>query len=891
MARIRRNRCRVAGLALLAGLWLAPAAAEDKGANAGTDLFDHPVLAVDPGMHTGTVKAQAVDASGRFAVTGGADRTVRIWSVADGKLQRTIWIPAGPDRVGVIYTVAISPDGTTIAAGGWTERVSGGAAIYLFARESGALIRPIRDKVLRTNNFLTFSPDGRYLAAVSTLARSRGDLLVFDRDHDWAKVFADTYDASSYGASFAADGRLATTSDDAKIRLYRYDPNAASPNFRRVGEPVEASNGHDPERISFSPDGRRLAIGYYDVPAVDVLDGTTLARLGGQSPADATSLPGGLSDIAWSVDGGTLFAAGGVRDSRNRHLLLFAWGRGGLGDEQRMTYCAQETATGVNALRDGRIFVASLAPCLGLMDARGEPIWTVPSPILDFTGQRDAMKVSPDGKVVDFGDRGSAGALLRFDLRSLALSPAPPNDDTTSPPNREGLTIDGWRDGTRPTLAGVALSLKAYERARSLAVAPDAKGFFLGTDFGLTAFDNAGAQKWQRPTPDEVFAVNASQDGRVVVTAEGDGTIRWRRADDGRELLALQVLPNRTDWVLWTPEGYYEATPGAEDVLKWVTNHGPESAATALPVSALPRFHQPGALTRVLDEGETARALGLAKVDADRLAVQRATGSAKPPGGVLHVLAIGVDHFGDKAGGLHLDYAAEDAHDVATALLDSQKNAPGKPSLYADVTEEYLPNDQASRAAILDALDAIAQAMQKNPDKDVAVILVSSHGEMIGHQFFLIPFDFDAGSLNRATGSALSASDFAQKISAIAEHGRVLLLLDACHSGAVGAGGWASDPDARVLQDAMDLENVTVLASSKKNELSQELPAWKHGAFAQAFLTALGGAADPEGHGVIRLSALTDAMDAEIQRLTRGMKPQHLGLHVNFGGDLFVANH
>ena len=33
-----------------------------------------------------------------------------------------------------------------------------------------------------------------------------------------------------------------------------------------------------------------------------------------------------------------------------------------------------------------------------------------------------------------------------------------------------------------------------------------------------------------------------ARDGRLVVAAEGDGTIRWRRADDGRELLALQVL-------------------------------------------------------------------------------------------------------------------------------------------------------------------------------------------------------------------------------------------------------------------------------------------------------------------------------------------------------------
>ena len=262
--------------------------------------------------------------------------------------------------------------------------------------------------------------------------------------------------------------------------------------------------------------------------------------------------------------------------------------------------------------------------------------------------------------------------------------------------------------------------------------------------------------------------------------------------------------------------------------------------------------------------------------------------SAKPPGGVLHVLAIGVDNFGDKAGGLHLDYAAEDAHDVANALLESQKGSPGKASLYADVNVTYLPNDKADRAAILDALDAMAQSMATNePGQDVAVILVSSHGEMIDGQFYLIPYGFDAGSKGKAIKSAVSASEFAEKVQALAEHGKVLLLLDACHSGAVGAQGWATDPDAKVLQDAMDLENVTVLTSSKKNELSKELPDWKHGALAQAFLDALAGAADSQG--IVRLSALTDAMENEIQSLTKGR--QHLGMHVNFSGDLFVASH
>jgi len=255
---------------------------------------------------------------------------------------------------------------------------------------------------------------------------------------------------------------------------------------------------------------------------------------------------------------------------------------------------------------------------------------------------------------------------------------------------------------------------------------------------------------------------------------------------------------------------------------------------------------------------------------------------------VLHVLAIGVDQFGDKAGGLRLDYAAEDAHDVAAALLDSQKGAAGKASLYADVSLTYLPNDKADSAAILDALDAMAQSMATNePGQDVAVILVSSHGEMIDGQFYLIPYGFDSGSQGRSIKSAVSANEFAKKIGAIAAHGKVLLLLDACHSGAVGAQGWAKDPDAKILEDAMDMENVTVLTSSKKNELSEELPEWRHGALAEAFLDALKGAADSEG--IVRLSALTDAMENEVQSLTKGR--QHLGMHVNFSGDLFVAGH
>jgi WD domain, G-beta repeat len=190
MAQVQRHRRAIAAALFgLVALAFAPALAQDKGARDKTDLYDRPVLAVDPGMHTAKLQAQAVDAAGRYAVTGSDDRTVRIWSVADGKLLGTIWIPIGPENVGDVGAVAISPDGSTIAVGGWTERITGGTVIYLLDRESGNLVRRIRDELPDVTHFLTFSPDGRYLAAA--LSGGKG-LRVFAREKDWREASVTT---------------------------------------------------------------------------------------------------------------------------------------------------------------------------------------------------------------------------------------------------------------------------------------------------------------------------------------------------------------------------------------------------------------------------------------------------------------------------------------------------------------------------------------------------------------------------------------------------------------------------------------------------------------------------------------------------------------------------
>ena len=299
-----------------------PASAQEPASSPG--LYDRPVLVLEPGMHTAMIDRADVDREGRFAVTGSDDKTVRVWSLADGRLQRTIRLPAGPGNVGKVYAVAISPDGALIAAGGWTRwsEADPQEQIYLFDRASGEMVARL-EGLPSVVHHLTFSPDGRYLAAM--LGGANGLRVYAHEAGGWAETASDPdYGDQSYGAAFAADGRLATTSYDGQVRLY----DAAFHLVAKVAPP----GGQRPFGIAFSPDGSKLAVGYDDTTAVDLLDGHSLAPLPGP---DTTGIDNGdLSEVAWSADGATLYAAG--RYWHSRTCPVVAWADAGAGPRREL---------------------------------------------------------------------------------------------------------------------------------------------------------------------------------------------------------------------------------------------------------------------------------------------------------------------------------------------------------------------------------------------------------------------------------------------------------------------------------------------------------------------------------------------------------------------------
>jgi WD40 repeat protein len=76
----------------------------------------------------------------------------------------------------------------------------------------------------------------------------------------------------------------------------------------------------------------------------------------------------------------------------------------------------------------------------------------------------------------------------------------------------------------------------------------------------------------------DVWAVTPSADGRLMVSGSADQTIRlWNFKT--RELIVTLFHGSDGEWVMWTPQGYYTGSPGADKMVGWQINKGPENAA------------------------------------------------------------------------------------------------------------------------------------------------------------------------------------------------------------------------------------------------------------------------------------------------------------------------
>ena len=596
-----------------------------------------PILRIDPGEHTALIGRIATDVSGRWLVTASNDKTARVWDLAGGRLVTTLRPPVGPDNEGKLNAAALSPDGLVVALGGWTQFNNGassvasdGHTIYLHDRASGRLLRRLGG-LPNILIHLAFSADGRYLAAslggksgVRVFSVADGRLLAEDRD----------YGDSSYSVHFSADGRLLATGLDGYLRLYRLEGERLSLITKKP-----APGGKQPYSARFSPDGKLVAVGFDDTPAINLLDARDLSVL---HVPDTTGANESLGSVAWSRDGAWLYAARKATRMSDARLQRYIrrWAVQGSRTEAPLDLpVTGSTVMDLAALPGGGLAFGGGAPEWGVLGPGNERRIFHDSAVADFRNNHAGFALSPDGSLVRFGFAETGQVSAVFDSRNHALLPTGTEGLVAPLLSASGMDIADWKDSRAPKLNGKPLRLMTYETSRSAALRPSGAGFVLGTDWRLRSFDRNGQQEWEKPVPGAVWAVNVSQNGHWVVAAFGDGTIRWHRTADGTEQLALFPHPDRKRWILWTPSGFYDAAPGAEDLIGWHLNRGKDNAADFFPASRFRnQFYRPDVVSKVLASGTEAEAIRLADAESERKSRAVSVAQLLPP--VVEIVSL-----------------------------------------------------------------------------------------------------------------------------------------------------------------------------------------------------------------------------------------------------------
>ncbi len=577
-------------------------------------------LRIEMGMHTSMITGIGVDAQNQFIVTGSQDKTVRLWELSTGRLIKIFRPPIGEGPVGMIFAVAISPDGKTIACGGRTESGEGASrSIYLFDRESGKLVRRIGGLSYNLLK-LAYSKDGKFLLAGM---QSNGGIRIY-RTSDYSLAVEDRdYGDAFHVGDFDGNGRLVTTSKDGFIRLYGSD-------FKLINK-RRAPEGFRPGSVMFSPDGSSIAATFYNSTVLngklDVLSGKDLSH---QYSPDVTGFAKGFfGPVCWSPDGKFLYAGKGGWFP----FFIRKWSEGGKGPYKDLGE-VEHVLSGILSLKNGGIVFASVYPSFGVFDANDKKVLHMTPPVADYRYAPQEFLVSKNGDRIQFCYEKLGNSPARFSVIERSLNVYPILETGLWPPVTQapGLDFTDWKSATNPKLNGKPLKFWLDDFSRSLAISPEKDRFLIGSKWHLYHFDRQGNQKWVIRVVGEAFAVNISPDGRFALAALGDGTVRWYRMKDGKELLAFFPHADRKRWILWTPSGYYDASPGAEELIGWHVNNGSEEAADFFPISKFRRdYYRPDVVAKVLETLDEPEAIKLANKESTKKVQEVPVAKILPP--------------------------------------------------------------------------------------------------------------------------------------------------------------------------------------------------------------------------------------------------------------------
>lgn len=912
---------------------------------------DRPILALDAGGHTAPVKDLVFTPGGKELISYGRDKTVRVWDIKTGETVRVLRLPVTPeDRTGPggSQGAALSADGKLLAVAARAP-VGGQHWVYLIDLAANKVVR-VFGKQTHAIHAVALSRDGRWLASCGV----GGLVLLWDLSTGQTRATLKGHAGGINAVAFSPDSqRLATAGDDRTVRLWSVA--AAKEDARARGQAEEILS------LAWSPDGRTLAgCGRESVVYLWNPDGTPRPKI----PRNGKGL-----GVTFSSDSRLLLVGGCLIDleAGKERLGLGLFRHTGHADSSALS-------------PDGRwaVWGGLHGEELLLWDATAGRTRDVQVRRLGGKGHSITdVAWSPDGRTVawEYVDTEAAQGERRgwgrsFDFSRLQLRAAPGKDFQHAQHRAGGLTVDS------PTER--QLVIRRGKEVLSTVKLPGGKGgvnawTFLGEGHlalakptGLFLFDTHTGQRTRTFKGAGTQHALAPEPGHRYLAAGGlDQILRVYTPDREEPLVSLFVAGD--NWIAWTPEGYYAASPGGERLMGWQVHNGPAELATFHPANRFRgSLHRPDVIREILAAGSVGKALAqadrrkgkkstpvvvdevrpprvwiispeknlasnqaqlqvkaaaestgkhavtsllllldgrpfegqrgvpgadaarpgkvekdwtvtltpgthrltvLAKSDVSTAMSQPVEVTYTPPHPVetrdtrpnLYVLAIGINAY---PGDLQLDCAVNDATGVSKTLQTRSE-----PLFH--VKCKILPDREATRDGILQGLGWLKGQMKPH---DVALLFYAGHGynDEAG-RFYMLSIDMDVDNLDKTT---VTGEELKKHLAELP--GRVVLMLDACHSGAkgntslIGSGKSSSTITDDLVRDLVDDDcGVIVMCAAMGREESRESAELKHGYFTLALMEGLSGKADYDKDGVILLTELDLYVDNRVRELSK----------------------
>lgn len=906
-----------------------------------------PMLVTDPGGHTAMVKAAFFSPDDQLVLTVSADKTLRVWEVRTGDLLHTTRLPIGPGDEGALFAGAISRDSKWIAVSGVpVGRNAQETMIYLISTRNGRIARVLKghkDVVVS----LAFSHNSQYLAS----AANDGVALLYDLNSGQiARTFEGHTDRLRKVAFSPDDQYLATTSADSSARIWSVANGQTILHLNKFSEPVLS--------VAFNPAAPIVATGCVDgTIQLWKLDGTLMNNFQ-PDPRDKIQ----MVSLDFSPDGKELLyngvsfggRVGVVSLETLKPRLLFTKHSNTVLDG-RFSHDGKLVVTTGGDDHETFIWRSADASIVQRLQGAGKSVWAV--------GWR------LDGKAIAWGNTNEGSTVLAknklqnsFVWEDLQFGPPPDMNF-----GRIATNLGGWSlraiDFFKVAIQRNGQQVHTFQspvkddRIYSMSLLAGNRAV-IGASFGLYLVDlttNRVVRSF-RGHSGLILAVSPSPDGRSFLSGSIDQTLcLW---DPEKEDPLISMFMVEREWIAWTPQGYYAASPYGERLMGWQINHGLERTASFHPAA---RFHQslynPELIRLIFQEKNFEKALDLARKNNPAPLGAINVASVLPPGVVitapaggaavpkaqvevkakakhsgnhpvtalrllvdgrpyrgndslrkianpklgeveaawtidllpgkhelaviaesavskslspivevtragaskdelpnLYVLAAGISEY---QGNMHLNYAHRDAIVLEKTLKERSAGT------FKNVETLLLTDARASRKEILQGLDWLQKKMTA---KDVAIIFFAGHGSRDPQGgFHFLPVDVNPENMR---DSCVSGDLLKERLANLP--GRVVAMLDACHSGAAASTQKQAPTDDLVRDLVSEDYGVIVMCSSQGREYSLESSDTKHGFFTLGLVEALTGKADLNQDRYVYVHEMDLYAYARVRQLSRG---------------------